>query len=157
MRVGWFSPRPFNPGVQFFQWISLYTRLHLIYRKVKKDLKRFEYMDLALEPVTDNETKTRELFQSEEAQRYVVQIKRLKNQLRRNYLILKRKTTSIVKCYENNLISAISFGCGLLRKKTKRLMKFGSAFCFVTQMQRSGITHPRLASVRHHLTPIELN
>ncbi|MDX6612318.1 MAG: hypothetical protein QOD75_1504 [Blastocatellia bacterium] len=58
-------------------WISLYLRLRLIYRKVRKDPARFEYMDLALEPVTDEELDTRELFQSETAQKYVVQIKRL--------------------------------------------------------------------------------
>jgi len=59
------------------RWISLYLRLRLIYRKVRKDPARFEYMDLALEPVTDDERETRELFQSETAQKYVVQIKRL--------------------------------------------------------------------------------
>ncbi len=58
-------------------WISLYLRLRLIYRKVRGDPARFEYMDLALEPVSDDETETRELFQSEPAQKYVVQIKRV--------------------------------------------------------------------------------
>lgn len=53
------------------RWISLYTRLRLIYRKVRKDPKRFEYMDLALEPVTENETETRELFQSEAAHKFL--------------------------------------------------------------------------------------
>ena len=60
------------------RWISLYTRLRLIYRKVKKDPKKLEYMDLALEPVRDDETETRELFQSETAQRYVAHIKQSK-------------------------------------------------------------------------------
>lgn len=59
------------------QWITLYLRLRLIYRKVRKDPARLEYMDLALEPVTEDERETRELFQSETAQKYVVQIKRL--------------------------------------------------------------------------------
>lgn len=58
-------------------WISLYLRLRLIYRKVRTDPRRFEYMDLALEPVRDDETETRELFQSESAQEFVVKIKRL--------------------------------------------------------------------------------
>jgi hypothetical protein len=55
-----------------FQWISLYLRLRLIYTKIKKDPQRFEYEDLALMPVTDDETATRELFQSEVAHAYVV-------------------------------------------------------------------------------------
>lgn len=59
------------------RWISLYLRLRMIYRKVRTNPARFEYMDLALEPVTEHETDTRELFQSEPAQKYVVQIKRL--------------------------------------------------------------------------------
>ena len=53
------------------RWISLYTRLRLIYRNVKKDPNRHEYLDLALEPVTENETETRELFQSEAAHNYL--------------------------------------------------------------------------------------
>lgn len=53
-----------------FRWISLYTRMRLIYRRVRKDSKRFEYMDLALEPVTDQEEE-RELFQSDAAKIYL--------------------------------------------------------------------------------------
>ena len=44
------------------RWFSLYTLLHLIYRKIKTDPRRFEYMDLSLTPVTDDEIETRELF-----------------------------------------------------------------------------------------------
>jgi len=58
------------------RWISLYTRLRLIYRKVKKDPKKLEYMDLALEPVTETETETRELFQSEAAHNYLDKVHR---------------------------------------------------------------------------------
>jgi radical SAM superfamily enzyme YgiQ (UPF0313 family) len=53
------------------RWVSLYTRLRLIYRKIKRDPRRYEYMDLALTPVTDDETESREMFQSEVAQAYV--------------------------------------------------------------------------------------
>lgn len=60
------------------KWISLYLRLRLIYLKLKKDPKRFEYMDLALEAIQDDEQETRELFQSETAQDYIHQIERLK-------------------------------------------------------------------------------
>ncbi len=45
--------------------------LRLIYRKVRNDPKKLEYMDLALEPVLENETETRELFQSEAAHNFV--------------------------------------------------------------------------------------
>ena len=59
------------------RWFSLYTLLYLIYRKIKTDLRRFEYMDLSLTPVTDDEIETRELFQSEVAQAYVGRLRRL--------------------------------------------------------------------------------
>lgn len=58
------------------KWISLYSRLRLIYRKVRKDPKKLEYVDLALEPVSDNETETRELFQSEAAHNFVEKLNR---------------------------------------------------------------------------------
>jgi radical SAM superfamily enzyme YgiQ (UPF0313 family) len=52
------------------KWISLYIRMRLIYKRVKRDPKRFEYMDLALEPVTDHE-EDREMFQSDAAKSYL--------------------------------------------------------------------------------------
>lgn len=58
------------------RWITLYSRLRLIYRKVRKDPKKHEYMDLALEPVTENEIETRELFQSEAAHNFLDKINR---------------------------------------------------------------------------------
>jgi len=59
-----------------FKWISLYLRLRLIYRKVRQDPKNLDYMDLALEPVTDGELETRELFQSEAAHNYLDKVNR---------------------------------------------------------------------------------
>ena len=56
-----------------FKWISLYTRMRLIYKRVKRDPARFEYMDIALEPVTDHEEE-RELFQSPAAQGYLEKV-----------------------------------------------------------------------------------
>ena len=53
-----------------FQWISLYVRMRLIYKRVKRDPARLEYMDLALEPVTDHEEE-REMFQTAAAQSYL--------------------------------------------------------------------------------------
>jgi radical SAM superfamily enzyme YgiQ (UPF0313 family) len=52
------------------KWISLYLRMRLIYKRVKRDPKRFEFMDLALEPVTDHE-EDREIFQTESAQKFL--------------------------------------------------------------------------------------
>jgi hypothetical protein len=52
------------------QWARLYTRMRLIYMRVRKDPARFDYMDLALEPVTEHEEE-RELFQTETAQDYL--------------------------------------------------------------------------------------
>ncbi|MGI9064807.1 MAG: B12-binding domain-containing radical SAM protein [Pyrinomonadaceae bacterium] len=59
------------------RWISLYSRLYLIYREIKRDSRRHEYMDLALTPVEDDEVETREMFQSDVAQAYVVQVRRV--------------------------------------------------------------------------------
>jgi radical SAM superfamily enzyme YgiQ (UPF0313 family) len=70
------NPLAFYPKYYFqmlwkqFQWISLYTRMRLIYRRVRKDPKRFEYMDTALEPVTEHEEE-RELFGSTAAKNYL--------------------------------------------------------------------------------------
>jgi hypothetical protein len=74
------NPLVFYPRVALemlakqFKWISLYTHLRLIYRRVKHDPKKLEYMDTALTPVTDHDTDTLELFQSEEAQKFVNKI-----------------------------------------------------------------------------------
>jgi len=54
------------------RWLSMYAGLLLLYRRIKKDPARQQYMDLALEPVADDETETRELFQSEVAKTFVV-------------------------------------------------------------------------------------
>jgi radical SAM superfamily enzyme YgiQ (UPF0313 family) len=59
------------------KWAHLYLRLYRMYSKLKKDPRRFEYMDLAITPVTDDEIETREMFQTEEARNYVVRIQRV--------------------------------------------------------------------------------
>lgn len=58
------------------QWISLYLKYYWILRKVTSDRQLFEYTDLAITPVTEDERETRELFQSAEAQAYLVKIQR---------------------------------------------------------------------------------
>lgn len=60
------------------RWISLYSRLGLIRRKIKNDPLRAEYMDDALVPVTEAEVETRELFQSDAAHSYLDKIQRIK-------------------------------------------------------------------------------
>ena len=52
-------------------WILLVIRMRLIGKRVRNDSKNREYMDLALEPVIENETETLELFQSEAAKKFV--------------------------------------------------------------------------------------
>jgi len=59
------------------RWFSLYGRLRLIYRRVRNDPEKSRYSDMALEPITANETETRELFKSESAKKFLVQVKRL--------------------------------------------------------------------------------
>ncbi|MGB7201028.1 MAG: radical SAM protein [Pyrinomonadaceae bacterium] len=58
------------------RWVSLYTRMRLIYRRVRKDPKRLEYMDIALEPVTDHEEE-RELFQTDAAKNYLEKVHKI--------------------------------------------------------------------------------
>jgi radical SAM superfamily enzyme YgiQ (UPF0313 family) len=74
------SPFAFYPKywletvVKQFRWISLYLRIRTIYRKVKADPRRSEYMDLAVAPVTEDEVETRELFQTEAAHAYIAKV-----------------------------------------------------------------------------------
>jgi hypothetical protein len=66
-----FYPRYFVESLRKqLRWISLYLHLRTIYRRVRTDPKRFEYIDTALEPVTDHE-EDRELFQSDAARVYL--------------------------------------------------------------------------------------
>ena len=67
--------------VKQFRWMSLYTSMRMIYMKVRKDPKRFEYMDLALEPVTDHEEE-RDLFQSDAAKNYMDKVHRIERMTR---------------------------------------------------------------------------
>ena len=55
------------------RWAKLYLGLRRIYLRIKHDPQRFQYMDLALTPVTDDEVETHELFRSQAAQAYVGQ------------------------------------------------------------------------------------
>jgi radical SAM superfamily enzyme YgiQ (UPF0313 family) len=57
-----------------FRWVSLFSRCYFILRKAIGDPQRFEYNDLAITPVMEDEIETHELFQSVGAQSYVVKI-----------------------------------------------------------------------------------
>ncbi len=74
-----FYPKYFAEIIwKHFCWVLLFIRLRLIYKKIRNDPKSREYMDLAIEPLNDNETETRELFQSEAAHKFVVKQLRFK-------------------------------------------------------------------------------
>ncbi|HKF62480.1 MAG TPA: radical SAM protein [Dongiaceae bacterium] len=59
------------------RWAAFYLRMRMVYLRIKHDPERRNYMDLALSPVDDDETESRELFQSTAAQAYVRQEQRL--------------------------------------------------------------------------------
>jgi radical SAM superfamily enzyme YgiQ (UPF0313 family) len=58
-------------------WGWMYLRLRLIYLSIKRDPKRFEYTDLALTPVTEDEFETHEMFHTDEAHSYIDQQRRI--------------------------------------------------------------------------------
>jgi hypothetical protein len=64
-------------AVKLVQWAALYLRLRAIYLHIKRDPRKGEYTDLAITPVVEDEVETRELFQTEAAQAYVDQQRRL--------------------------------------------------------------------------------
>ena len=58
-------------------WVRIYFRLRKIYLRIKFDPHRYEYTDLAITPVTDDEIETHEMFHNDTAAAYVAQEKRL--------------------------------------------------------------------------------
>ncbi len=83
------SGRPIEPMWRFYpqyafevvgklvRWAWLYMRLRRIYLAIKRNPGRFEYTDLAMTPVADDETQTHELFRTDAAQAYVGNERRL--------------------------------------------------------------------------------
>lgn len=67
--------------VKIAKWASLYIRLRLIYKRVKRDPARFDYMDKALEPVNEHEEE-REMFQTDAARNYLQKQHRLERATR---------------------------------------------------------------------------
>jgi radical SAM superfamily enzyme YgiQ (UPF0313 family) len=62
--------------VKLVRWFSLYFWLRRIYVRIKKDPKRFEYMDVALTPVTDHDIEDLEMFHTPSAPAFVAQEQR---------------------------------------------------------------------------------
>ena len=58
-------------------WGYFYLRLRRAYVKIKYDPKRYEYTDLAIAPVTEDEVATHDMFKTDAAQAYVAQERRL--------------------------------------------------------------------------------
>ena len=74
-----FYPKYFSEIIwKHFCWVLLVIRMRLICKQVRNDPKNSEYMDLALEPLIENETETLELFQSESAKKFVTKQERFK-------------------------------------------------------------------------------
>jgi Radical SAM superfamily len=58
-------------------WVSIYLRLRMMYLRIKQDPRRYDYTDLAITPVTEDEIETHEMFQNATARAYVDQEQRL--------------------------------------------------------------------------------
>ncbi len=58
-------------------WAEIYLRLRWLYVRIKHDPKRYAYSDLAIEPVTDDEIETHEMFHTDAAREYVKTEKRI--------------------------------------------------------------------------------
>ena len=53
-------------AVKFARWIRVWAKLRWTYAKIKRDKHRYDYMDLALTPVGDDEMETHELYAAHE-------------------------------------------------------------------------------------------
>ena len=63
-------------------WAAIYLRLRLIYLRIKHNPKRYEYTDLAITPVTDEEVETHEMFDSDAARVFVESERRIQKIIR---------------------------------------------------------------------------
>ncbi|HEX8734053.1 MAG TPA: radical SAM protein [Pyrinomonadaceae bacterium] len=59
------------------RWFALFLNCYLILRKIKADERISEYMDIAITPVAEDEVENMEMFQSAEAQDYLVKLRRV--------------------------------------------------------------------------------
>ncbi len=65
-------------AIKLARWAALYMRLRRIYLSIKRNPRRFEYTDLAMTAVADDEADTHELFDTDAARAYVAQAKHIK-------------------------------------------------------------------------------
>jgi hypothetical protein len=78
-----FYPKYFSELVRkTYGWASIYMRLRRIYLGIKHDPKRYEYSDLAITPVSDEDTETHEMFQNDAARAFVEKQRRIKEIIR---------------------------------------------------------------------------
>jgi Radical SAM superfamily len=66
-----------------FGWISIYLKLRRIYLSIKHDPKRYQYSDLAIMPVIDDEIETHEMFATDAAKSYVADERRIETAIRK--------------------------------------------------------------------------
>jgi len=64
------------------RWFWVYSRMRALYLSVKSDPKRFEYTDLAIAPVKDDEIETHEMFHTDAARAYVETERRIEQSIR---------------------------------------------------------------------------
>jgi hypothetical protein len=66
-----------------YGWLSIYVRLRRKYLAIKYDPKRYEYSDLAIQPVMDDEIETHAMFQTDAARAYVATERRIDKAIHR--------------------------------------------------------------------------
>jgi radical SAM superfamily enzyme YgiQ (UPF0313 family) len=59
------------------KWVSLYLRLRGIYLRIKHDPRRFDYTDVAMTPVSEDDVSTLEMFRTGAAKAYLGEQRRL--------------------------------------------------------------------------------
>jgi hypothetical protein len=73
-----FYPKHYGSvAARLAKWAALYIKLRRIYLRVKNDPDRYAYTDTAMTPVSADEASTHELFNTEAAQAFVAQRKRV--------------------------------------------------------------------------------
>ncbi|MDQ6622942.1 MAG: radical SAM protein, partial [Verrucomicrobiota bacterium] len=62
--------------VKISKWVAIYWKLHRTYDRIRNDPRRFEYNDLALTPVTDDDVENLEMFHTRSAEAFVAREQR---------------------------------------------------------------------------------
>ena len=79
-----FYPKCFAETVgKIVRWGWIYARLRVIYLTIKHSPKRYEYTDLAITPVTEDEIETHEMFHTDAARAYVQERQRIEKAIQR--------------------------------------------------------------------------